>query len=166
VISVATVEGEIAIALFDLDLASDSESRPSIRVTILIGDAGVLTAQALVDTSSTVDLDLASVRLGPATGGFLLSADVEIVQEIRSQFDDIDARIFYIDMYYATRVAPETRRYRTGSEARLFLSDPETRVNTKLEETRIFQVDPETRQADPALLPTTLRNSRLCRRPV
>ena len=146
-------------------LVSDAESRPSIKVSIEIGDDGRLTAEAFVDTSSTARLDTGPLVLGPAQGGYLLSADVQIQQQITSTFGTTEARIFYIDMYYTTVVAAENRRYRTGSEARLFLADPETRVNTNLEETRQFLVDPETRQAEIAILPTTLRDKKLFRIP-
>ena len=165
-ISTTAILGTSTIALFDLELASDSESRPSIKVAIELADAGRLTATAVVDTSSRAELRIEPFVLGPATGGYLLSADVAILQEIVSNFIDTQARIYYIDMYYTSVVAAETRRYRTGSEARLFQPDPETRVNTNLEETRILVVDPETRKADPALLPTTLRDSKLFRIPV
>jgi len=151
---------------FDLALASDSESRPSIKAAITIGDDGALTATAFVDTSSRAQLTLGSLQLGPAVGGYRVGAELEIRQEITSNFSDTESRIFYIDMYYNSVVAAETRRYRTGSEARLFETDPETRVNTCQAEPRIFEVDPETRQADPAILPTTLRNSKLFRIPV
>jgi hypothetical protein len=70
-----------------------------------------------------------------------------------------------VDMYYTTVIAAETRQYHTGPEARLFQPDPETRVNTNLVETRQVLVDPETRQAEIAILPTTLRNSKLFRIP-
>jgi hypothetical protein len=165
-VSTTAILGTGTIALFDLELASDSESRPSIKVAITIGDAGRLSAFAFVDTSSRAELNLGSLELGPALGGYLLSADVSILQEITSNWSDTQARIFYIDMYYTSVVARESRRYRTGAEARLFQPDSETRVNTNLEETRIFVVDPETRQADPAILPTTLRDSKLFRIPV
>jgi len=163
--SSTVILGDAEIALFDLALSSNSESRPSIRAEITIGDDGVLTATAFVDTSSRAELDIGSVEFGPAVGGYRVGAELEIVQEITSTFTT-DARIFYIDMYYTSVVAAETRRYRVWPEARLFQPDPETRVNTNLEETRIFQVDPETRQADPAILPTQLRDSKLFRIPV
>jgi hypothetical protein len=146
-------------------LVSDAESRPSIKVSIEIGDAGRLAAEAFIDTSSSARLDIGPFTAGPAQGGYLLSADVQIQQQITSTFGTTEARIFYIDMYYTTVVAAENRRYRTGSEARLFLADSETRVNTNLEETRQILVDPETRQAEIAILPTTLRDKKLFRIP-
>jgi hypothetical protein len=165
-ISTTAILGTGTIALFDLELASDSESRPSIKVAIELADAGQLTATAFVDSSSRAELNLGSLELGPAVGGYRVGAELEITQEITSTWSDTQARIYYIDMYYTSVVARESRRYRTGPEARLFQPDSETRVNTNLDETRIFVVDPETRQADPAILPTTLRNSKLFRIPV
>ena len=160
------IESEYQFAPVQVTLAADAESRPSIKVAITIGDDGSLAAAAFVDTSSSAELDIAPFTVGPAQGGYLLSADVEIIQEITSTFGETEARIFYVDMYYTSVVPGETRAYHTGSQARLFQPDPETRLNTCRAETRQFPVDPENRQADTGLLPTTLRNSKLFRIPV
>ena len=159
------IESGYQFAPVTTNLAVDAESRPSIKVSIEIGDAGRLTATAFVDNSSTAQLAIGPAQLGPAQGGYLLSADVEIVQEINSTFGETDTRIFYVDMYYTAVIAAETRTRPALTEARLFMADPETRVNTNWKETRQIQVDPETRQADPALLPTQLRTSKLFRIP-
>lgn len=147
-------------------LVSDAESRPSIKVSIEIGDAGRLTAEAFVDTSSSAQLSIAPFQFGPAQGGYLLSADVAVQQRITTTFGTTEARIFYIDMYYTSVVEAENRHHRAAAEARLFHADPETRVNTNLVETRQIQVDPETRQAEIAILPTQLRDKKLFRIPV
>ena len=159
------IESELLFAPVQFELVSDAESRPSIKAAITIGDDGRLTALAFVDNSSTSQITIGPAVVGPVSGGYLLSADVSIQQQIDSNFESTEARIFYIDMYYTSVVPAENRRYSTGSQARLFQIDSETRVNTCLEETRIQAVDPETRQADPALLPTRLLASKLFRIP-
>jgi len=121
-----------------------------------------LTADALkiISLASELDTDLQLT----AQPGFLLSADVNIVQEITTSLTTT-GRIFYVDEYYVQKIKPETRITKVSDENSVLSVKSETRINTTLEETTGLVVKPETRQAEQAILPTTLLGTRLQRIP-
>ena len=129
-----------------------------------------------VSSDSTMDAD-AVVRVGIASdmsgelaviraqAGYLLSADIQITQEITSTFDNTVARLFRVDEYYMNLIKPETRVLQVLAESRELDLIPETRLNTVLKEHTDLKVTTETRILELPKLPTTLEGNRLKRIP-
>lgn len=157
--------GTTAIDLLSLALASDSESRPSIKATIeLLDGTGSLTATPFVDQSSRAALAIDNMQV-QALAGYTLFGNTTNTIGINADFDS-EGRIYYIDEYYTSQVAPESRLVAVPAESHSLVVNSETRVNTSLAENRGLVVEPETRISKPELLPTTLRGARLRRIPV
>lgn len=158
-------DGASTIDLFQLSVASDSESRPSIKATIeLLDGTGSLTAEAFVDQSSRAALAIDNMQV-QALAGYALFGNTTNTIGINADFVT-EGRIYYIDEYYMSRVQSESRLYPVLAELPSLLVDPETRVNTVVAEHTGLRVDPETRIARPELLPTQLKGARLRRIPV
>jgi len=119
--------------------------------------AAAITQTATASLSAAADAEIVA--------GYLIGIDLEIVQEINTDFDPTEARIFYIDEYYQVKVKPETRITKVSDQNSVLSVKSETRINTTLEETLGLVVKPETRQAEQAILPTTLVGTRLQRIP-
>ena len=163
--STLAILGSSTIDLLSLVLESDSESRPSIKATIdLLDGTGSLTATALVDQSSRAALEIDNLSVS-ALAGYTLFGNTTNTIGINADFSS-EGRIYYIDEYYMSTVAAESRLLAVPAELHSLPVNSETRVNTSLAENRGLVVEPETRTAKPELLPTTLRGARLRRIPV
>ena len=144
-------------------LVSDSESRPSIKISLgLFGD-GSFQASGEITQTSTSNITLDTLELG-AVGGYLRQSGAVVTQEISADFSS-EGRIYYVDEFFLVRVDPETRLQTVHRETRGLLVEPETRVNTIHQETRGLLVEPETRQLAIPILPTSLVGARLRRIP-
>jgi len=144
-------------------LVSDSESRPSIKISLGLFDSGSFTATADVTQTSTSNIRLANSEV-QALAGYLRQSGAVFTQEISADFAS-EGRIYYIDEYFLVQVEPETRLQSAVQESRGLLVESETRVNTIDSETRGLLVEPETRQLAIPILPTTLVGARLRRIP-
>jgi hypothetical protein len=158
-ISAATVDCNIDT---QFDGANPQVLRPiepfSTSIDSTMDAEGIIRVRIASDMSGELDV----IR---AQAGYLLSADIQITQEITSTFDNTVARLFRVDEYYMNLIVPETRVLTVLAESRELEPKPETRINTVLEEHTDLKVTTETRVLELPKLPATLEGNRLKRIP-
>lgn len=158
----------ISAATVDCNIDTDFEDTDPFVIQpiepVTVSTDSTCTAEGLirVNIASDISAELDIIR---AQAGYLLSADIQITQEITSTFDNTVARLFRVDEYYMNLIVPETRVLTVLAESRELEPKPETRINTVLEEHTDLKVTTETRVLELPKLPTTLEGNRLKRIP-
>jgi len=158
-ISAATVDCNIDTQFADTDPSVLQPIEPfGTSVDSTCTADGILRVGIASNTSAELDIILAQA-------GYLLSADIQITQEITSTFDNTVARLFRVDEYFLNLIVPETRTLQVLAESRELELEPETRINTVLEESTDLTVTRETRIMPVPRIPTELQGNRLKRIP-
>ena len=158
---ISAISADINI-VSDFEDASPAVIQPIEPVSTSIQSTCTADGIIRVNIASDINAELDIIR---AQAGFLLSADVQITQEITSTFDNTEARLFRVDEYFTNLITPETRTVVVQDESRELAQDPETRINTVRQEHTDLKITPETRVLEVPIIPAQLAGNRLKRIP-